>query len=147
MAILRIAIGLLFLILAQSKFFGTPFLHGGFGLSLKHLLSGGSVYPFMVGPLRAYVLPHATTIAYIIAYGQLLVGLALVIGFAAGIASIFGFIYTLAMFFWSAYPGPHAHPWQYLGATSIYLVLAVCFAALIVGEPEKSWSLRIQFRS
>ena len=78
MAFLRISVGILFLIFGQYKVFGTQFtLHGGFQFWINKFLEDGA-YPFMVPVLRNFVLPHATAIAFLVAYGELAIGLAFV---------------------------------------------------------------------
>src|SRR5215831_3880158 len=80
LAFLRVAIGILFLIFAQYKVFGTQFtLRGGFQFWINRFLSDGA-YPFMTPVLRSFVLPHATLIAFLVAYGELAIGVALFLG-------------------------------------------------------------------
>ena len=68
---LRIAVGCLFLIFAEYKVFGMQFTRGGgFQYWINLFLQGGA-YPFMVPVLRNFVLPHATPIAFLVAYGEL----------------------------------------------------------------------------
>jgi len=56
LALLRIGVGILFLIFGQYKVFGTAFtLHGGFQFWINKFLDGGA-YPFMVPVLRGFVL-------------------------------------------------------------------------------------------
>ena len=67
-AFLRIAVGILFLIFGEYKVFGTQFtLHGGFQFWINKWLQEGGAYPFMVGVLQNFVLPHATLIAFLTA--------------------------------------------------------------------------------
>jgi thiosulfate dehydrogenase (quinone) large subunit len=142
LAALRIAIGILFLIFGQYKVFGTAFtLGGGFQFWINRFLADGS-YPFMVPVLRNFVLPHATPIAFLVAYGELAIGLALTFGLLVRPASICGLVYMLTLLFSSNYPGPGARFWQYFGASLDHLVPALCFAAFIFGDPEKSLSIR-----
>lgn len=142
LAALRIAVGLLFLIFAQYKVFGTQFtLGGGFQFWINRFLAEGA-YPFMVPILRNFVLPHGTPIAFLVAYGELAIGLALVSGILVRAASLFGIIFMLTLLFSSNYPGPHAPFWQYFGAALDHLVLALCFAAFILGQSDKALSLR-----
>jgi thiosulfate dehydrogenase (quinone) large subunit len=132
---LRIAVGVLFLIFGEYKVFGTQFtLGGGFQFWINRFLKGGA-YPFMVPVLRDFVLPHATPIAFLVAYGELALGLGLVFGLVLRPASICGLVYMLALLFSSNYPGAHAPFWQYFGAALDHLVLALCFAAFIMGNP------------
>ena len=141
-ALLRIAVGVLFLIFAQYKVFGTQFTHGGgFQFWINGFLRDGSAYPFMVPVLRSFVLPHATAIAYLVAYGELAIGLALVSGVLVRAASICGIVYMLTLLFSSNYPGTNAPFWEYFGASLNHLVLAMCFAAFAIGAPARTFSV------
>ena len=142
LAALRIAVGLLFLVFGQYKVFGTEFtLGGGFQTWITRFLADGS-YPFMAPILRGFVLPHGTAIAFLVAYGELAIGLGLVLGLLVRPASVFGTIYMLALLFSSNYPGPHAAFWMYFGAALEHLVLALCFLAFALGETDQIFSLR-----
>ena len=137
---LRIAVGILFLIFGEYKVFGTKFtLGGGFEYWINRFLADGA-YPFMVPVLKNLVLPLAKPIAFLVAYGELAIGLGLVLGILVRAASICGFAYMLALLFSSNYPGPQAVLWQYFGASLDHLVLAFCFAAFVVGNPT-GWSI------
>jgi len=143
-ALLRICVGILFLIFAQYKVFGTQFtLHGGFQFWINRFLEDGT-YPFMVPVLRGFVLPHATLIAFAVAYGELAIGVALLTGIWVRIASIFGLLYMLTLLVSSNYPGPHAPLWQYFGASLDHSVLALCFLSFMIGDAGAIWSLRRQ---
>ena len=132
---LRIAVGLLFMIFGEYKVFGTKFtLGGGFEYWINRFLSDGA-YPFLVPALKNFVLPLAKPIAFLVAYGELAIGLGLVLGILVRPASICGLVYMLALLFSSNYPGPHAAFWQYFGASLDHLVLAFCFAAFFSGNP------------
>lgn len=142
LAMLRIAVGMLFLIFGQYKVFGTQFtLGGGFQSWINQFLAQGA-YPFMAPILRDFVLPHGTAIAFLVAYGELAIGLGLVFGILVRMASTCGMLYMLALLFSSNYPGPYAPFWQYFGAALDHLVLALCFATFAVGEADKVFSLR-----
>jgi thiosulfate dehydrogenase (quinone) large subunit len=145
LAALRIAVGMLFLIFAEYKVFGAGFTRGGgFQYWINRFLAEGS-YPFMAPIFKDFVLPHAAPIAFLVAYGELAIGLALVLGVLVRPASICGFIYMLTLLFASNYPGPHAIFWQYFGASLEHLVLALCFAAFALGKPEEAFSARRYF--
>src|ERR1700675_4945240 len=112
LAVLRIGVGIFFLIFGQYKVFGTQFtLHGGFQFWINRFLEQGGAYPFMAPILRGFVLPHATLIAFLVAYGEFAIGLALVLGLLVRTASVFGIIFMLTLLFSSNYPGPHAPLW------------------------------------
>jgi thiosulfate dehydrogenase (quinone) large subunit len=138
LATLRISIGILFLIFAEYKVFGTNFtLGGGFQYWINRFLEDGA-YPFMVPVLRNFVLPHATPIAFLVAYGELAIGTALVLGRFVRAASVCGLVYMASLLCSSNYPGPHAAWWQYFGASLNHLVLALCFAVFASTRIEKS---------
>jgi thiosulfate dehydrogenase (quinone) large subunit len=142
LALLRIGVGILFLIFGQYKVFGTGFtLHGGFQFWIHKFLEGGT-YPFMAPILRGFVLPHATSIAFLVAYGELAIGIALVFGIIVRSASIFGLIFMLTLLFSSDYPGAGAAFWQYFGASLSHSVFALCFAAFLIGRADSVWSVK-----
>jgi uncharacterized membrane protein YphA (DoxX/SURF4 family) len=142
LALLRIGVGILFLIFAEYKVFGTQFtLHGGFQFWINKFLEEGA-YPFMTPILRGFVLPHATVIAFLVAYSELSIGIALVLGVWVRPASAGGLLFMLTLLFSSDYPGAHAPFWQYFGASLSHSVFALCFLAFLVGSSEAVWSLR-----
>jgi thiosulfate dehydrogenase (quinone) large subunit len=146
LATLRICVGLLFLIFAQYKVFGSQFTRGGgFQFWINRFLTEGA-YPFMVPVLQKFVLLHGTSIAFLAAYGELAIGLALVTGILVRPASICGVIYMLTLLFSANYPGPHAAFWQYFGASLEHLVLALCFLVFILGDSTQVLSLRLYLR-
>lgn len=139
---LRIAVGVLFLIFGQYKIFGAQFtLGGGFQFWINRFLEDGA-YPFMVPVLRNFVLPHATPIAFLVAYGEFAIGLALVLGIVVRAAGLGGLIYMFILLLSSDYPGPNAEFWQYFGASLSHSVLALCFAALALGDADRALSIR-----
>ena len=147
LAYLRIAVGLLFLIFAQYKVFGTQFtLGGGFQRWITGFLTDGA-YPFMAPVLRGFVLPHGTAIAFFVAYGELAIGLALTLGLLVRPASICGCVYMLTLLFSANYPGSGVAPWQYFGAALNHLVLVLCFGAFALGRPADVLSVRPYLQS
>ena len=143
---LRIAVGILFLIFGEYKVFGTQFTIGG-GLQywINRFLEEGA-YPFMVPVLKDFVLPHAKLIAFLVAYGELAIGVALVLGLLVRAASVCGVIYMLTLLLSANYPGPHAAFWQYFGASLEHLVLALCFATFASIKREEVLSIRTYLR-
>jgi hypothetical protein len=64
-ALIRIGVGIFFLVFGEYKVFGTQFtLHGGFQFWTNKFRESGA-YPFMVSVLRGFVLRHATPIAFL----------------------------------------------------------------------------------
>jgi thiosulfate dehydrogenase [quinone] large subunit len=141
LALLRIGVGILFLIFGEYKVFGTTFtLHGGFQFWINKFLEGGA-YPFMTPVLRGFVLPNATSIAFLVAYGELAIGLALVLGILVRPASFCSLLFMLTLLFSSDYPGAGAPFWQYFGASLSHSVFALCFAAFLVGRADSVLSV------
>lgn len=143
-ALLRIAVGVLFLIFGEYKVFGTTFtLGGGFQMWIHRFVNEGAAYPFMVPVLERFVLPLGTAIAFLVAYGELAIGIALTLGALTRVASAFGLVYMMTLLVSSNYPGAQAPPWQYFGAALDHLVLALCFGAFLVGDPDCAMSIRL----
>lgn len=143
---LRIAVGMLFLIFGQYKVFGAQFtLGGGFQFWINRFLEGGA-YPFMVPVLQNFVLPNGTAIAFLVAYGELAIGLALALGILVRTASACGTIYMFALLFSSDYPGPQAAFWQYFGGALDHLVLALCFTTFALGDADRVLPVRTLLR-
>ncbi len=125
----------------QYKVFGTQFtLGGGFEHWIHAFLEQGA-YPFMAPILRDFVLPHAMPLAFLVAYGELAIGVALVSGVLVRAASACGLIFMLALLFSSNYPGAGAPIWQYFGASLNHLVPALCFATFVFGDADRAASM------
>src|SRR5690242_458587 len=92
---LRIAVGVLFVMFGQYKVFGTQFTLGGGFVGWIHSFLEQGAYPFMAPVLRGFVLTHARTIAFLVAYGELAIGVALVSGILVRTASLCGLIFML----------------------------------------------------
>ena len=143
LAILRIGVGAFFLIFAQYKILSAQFtLHGGFQFWINKFLAEGGAYPFMIPILRNFVLPHATPIAFLVAYAELGIGLALLLGVFVRSASVAGLIFMLTLLFSSDYPGPSAPLWQYFGASLSHSVFALCFLTFLFGDAGSVWTIR-----
>jgi thiosulfate dehydrogenase [quinone] large subunit len=142
LAFLRVSVGILFLIFGQYKVFGTQFtMHGGFQFWINRFLDG-STYPFMVPVLRGFVLLHAKPIAFLVAFGELAIGISLALGIWVRLASALGILFMLTLLFSSNYPGAGAPLWQYFGASLDHSVLALCFLSFLIGDSTSVWSVR-----
>jgi uncharacterized membrane protein YphA (DoxX/SURF4 family) len=142
LSFLRVAVGVFFLIFGEYKVFGTQFtLHGGFQFWINKWLQEGGAYPFMVPVLKNFVLPHATAIAFLTAYGEFAIGLALTFGILVRAASAGGLIFMLTLLFSSDYPGAGAPLWQYFGASLGHSIFALCFISFLIAGPNIPWSL------
>jgi uncharacterized membrane protein YphA (DoxX/SURF4 family) len=138
---LRIAVGALFLVFGEYKIAGSEFVHGGFAGWINRFIEDGA-YPFMKPLLRGFVACHPLFFAWLVALGETAMGLALVLGLFVRTASACGFVYMVGLLFSSNYPGPGRPLWQYFGASLDHSVLALCFAALALGDADKFLSVR-----
>jgi thiosulfate dehydrogenase (quinone) large subunit len=142
LAFLRICVGILFLIFGEYKVFGTQFtLHGGFEFWINKFLQEGGAYPFMAPVLKGIVLPHTRPIAFLVAYGELAIGIALTLGVWVKRASAFGLLYMATLLVSSNYPGAGAPMWQYFGASLDHSVLGICFLAFLMGKADAVWAV------
>ena len=91
--------------------------------------------------LRGFVLPHATSIAFLVAYGEFAIGIALTLGILVRAASACGLVFMLTLLFSSDYPGAAAPAWQYFGASLSHSVFALCFLVFLLGQSAQIWSV------
>ncbi len=141
LAVLRIAVGVFFLVFGEYKVFGTEFTQGGnFQKWISGFIANGA-YPFMVPVLQNFVLAHGKFFAYFVAYGEFAIGLGLILGILTRNASIWGLLLMLAMLFSADSPGAGAAFWQYFGASLNHSILALCFAAFIFGDADRALAL------
>jgi thiosulfate dehydrogenase (quinone) large subunit len=146
LATLRILVGMFFVLFGEYKVFGTAFtLRGGFEEWIRSFLAQGA-YPWMKPVLESIILPHAQICAFLTAYGELMIGLGLVVGLLTRTASGFGIVLMALLWASAGYPGPHVALWHYLGASLQWSVFIACFAAFIIGKPEARWSLMPRLR-
>jgi thiosulfate dehydrogenase (quinone) large subunit len=127
---------------AQYKVFGTEFtLGGGFQYWINLFLREGGTYPFMVDVLKSFVLPHATFIAFLVAYGELAIGVSLVTGIWVRIASLFGAVFMITLLLSANYPGPNVPLWRYFGASLEHSVFLLCFVTFMVSDSASAVSV------
>ena len=139
--LLRLIVGAFFLLFGQYKVFGSEFIQHGFVDTIQGFISQHANYPFMAPVLQHTVLPHARLCAYLTGYGELLIGLALIVGVLTRTASGFGILLMLLLWFSAGYPGPQVALWRYFGASLEWSVFIACFVAFLAGAPEARWSL------
>lgn len=99
------------------------------------------MYPFMEPVLRNIVLPHGTAIAFLVAYGEFAIGIALLLGVLVRPASACGLVFMITLLFSSDYPGRSAAFWQYFGASLSHSVFALSFLVFLLGQSAQVWSL------
>ena len=146
LALLRIAIGVFFLVFGEYKLTGQEFVHGGFRGWIERFVADGA-YPFMLPILKGLVLPHDLLFGWAVAIGEFAIGVALVLGVAVRAASAGGLALMLGLLFASNYPGAGKPIWQYLGASLSHSILALCFCAFLVGDAAGAYSIKSFRRS
>ena len=142
LAALRIAIGVLFVIFGESKVFNDWFTAGGgFRSAVDSFIQQGNAYPFMVNTLKTLVLPHAGLLAFVVAYGELAIGLSLVSGVLVRTASVFSAIYMVLLICSASYPGDHLPFWRYLAFSLEHSVFLLCFITFALSDSAETFSL------
>jgi thiosulfate dehydrogenase [quinone] large subunit len=142
LAFLRIAVGLLFLILAQYKITSTQFIHHGMASYIHSFIEQGC-YPFMRPFLKNIILPHAVLFGAFVAIAELSIALSLITGVLVRWASLGGLAMMLLFLFSSNYPGANLPLWRYFGASLDHNVLALCFLTFLIGKADAVWALRL----
>jgi thiosulfate dehydrogenase [quinone] large subunit len=142
LAALRIAIGALFILFGESKVFSDWFIAGGgFESAVHSFIQQGNAYPFMVNTLKTIVLPHAGFLAFVVAYGELAIGLSLVSGVLVRTASIFSAIYMVLLICSASYPGDHLPVWRYFAFSLEHSVFLLCFVTFALSDSAETFSL------
>jgi thiosulfate dehydrogenase [quinone] large subunit len=140
LALLRIAVGVFFVVFGEYKLAGPEFIHGGFRHWIERFIDGGA-YPFMLPVLRGVVLPYDVAWAWVVAVGESAIGIALVLGIWVRPASFAALLFMLALLFSSNYPGAGKPAWQYFGASLDHSILALCFCAFLIGDSSAALAL------
>ena len=137
-AIVRILTGLLFTAEGLSKVTG-DFVRGGFAKHAGPIASGS--FPFWRNFLERAVLPHAEAFGWVVALGELAVGIGLLAGFLTRVASAGGALLMLAIVLGEAQPEADAawDDWITSGLTpKLAFLLLVLLCAV---DPGKIWGL------
>jgi thiosulfate dehydrogenase (quinone) large subunit len=128
-AAVRIATGIIFLFFAEYKIAGPAWASGGFEGWIHQFVNEGTAVGFYRIFLANFVLLHPVLCARIVAWGELAIGLSLVLGLLVRPASVAGAILmiALALSTWYA-PGHGAPVWKYFGANLDHISLLFLFA-------------------
>jgi uncharacterized membrane protein YphA (DoxX/SURF4 family) len=129
-AIVRILTGILFVAEGLSKVTG-DFVTGEFAKEVPQIAARS--FPFWRHFLEAVVVPHATVFAWVVALGELAVGLGLIAGLLTRVAAGGGALLMLSITVGAAKPAAGAtwDDWITAGLTSKFacLLLLALFAA------------------
>ncbi len=129
-ALLRIALGVLFVKASWGKV-----MSGGDWTPLRfleHHISEGNTFAFFRPFVEGVAIPNHVLFGYLVAYGELFIGIALILGVMTRLASLFGilmmfsFVWTKGLAFWSA--GNYDALWIMMFATLMF-----CGAGRVLG--------------
>ena len=142
LALVRVAVGVIFLFFAEYKIVGSEFVHGGFQKYIGAYVDQYQVVGWLRPILAGWVLPHAFLWARIVAWGELLIGVSLVLGWWVRLSSFFGMLYMLALTCstWFA-PGHNVPYWRYLGNNLDHIPLLMLFVIFFAFRAGSTWGL------
>ena len=137
-AIVRILTGVLFVAEGLSKISGT-FVRGGFADHVGGIAAGS--FPFWRRFLEAVVVPRPGLFAWVIALGELAVGVGLLLGYLTRVAAAGGSLLMLAIALGQLRPDPGAPwgDWITSGLTPKFAFLLLVL--LFVVHPGTVWGL------
>jgi thiosulfate dehydrogenase [quinone] large subunit len=141
-AAMRIATGIIFLFFAEYKIASPAFAYGGFEGWIREFVNGNMPVGFFRPVLVNFALVHPVLCARLVAWGELAIGLGLVLGLLVRPASIGGAVLMilLALSTWFA-PGHGAPYWRYFGANLDHIPLLFLFAIFYASRAGDVWGL------
>ncbi len=136
-AIVRIGTGILFLAEGYGKLTGR-FVRGGFEEQAKEIAA--KAWPFWSRFLHGVVLPHAAAVAWLVALGELAVGIGLLLGLWTRIAAFGGVLLVFSFLLGQSYvPGTSWDGWVTAGLTSKFAVLLL--ALIGAADTGRVWGM------
>lgn len=133
-ALVRILTGAIFVAEGVSKIM-SPFVPGGFAKQTTEMLP--QAWPFWRSFLRTVVLPHASVFAWVVAVGELALGLGLLLGLWTRVAAAGGALLMLSILLAQSYPAGGASWDRWITAglpTKFALLLLLLLAAVDAGR-------------
>ena len=122
LAVLRVYLGWSWLSAGWKKVTGDPFNAGGYlnGAVNNPVVSNGEVvYPTYLAFLEKFAIPNAEIFSFMVAWGEVLVGLGLILGVLTTYAAFFGVVMNFAFMFAGTVS---SNPWMIL--LSIFILVA-----------------------
>lgn len=142
-ALVRIATGALFVAEGYSKIAG-DFVRGDFAGQAREIAAKG--WPFWSRFLQGAVIPNASAVAWLVAAGELAVGIGLLLGLWTRAASAGGVLLVLSFLLGQSYaPGGSWDRWVTAGLVSKFAVLLLLLIA--AADAGKEWGLDGRARS
>jgi uncharacterized membrane protein YphA (DoxX/SURF4 family) len=128
-AIARVLTGVIFIAEGFGKITG-KFVQGGFAKSASGMETES--WPFWKALLTSVVVPHASLFAWVVAIGELLLGIALVLGVLTRIAAAAGILLLMTILLGQTYvPGSSWAGWITAGLTTKFAILLLLLIAAV----------------
>ena len=141
-AVVRIAIGIIFLLFAEYKIVGAEFTPAGFEHWVRGWLDQDQVAGFYRPVLLNLALAHPLLCARLVAWGELAIAISLIFGVLVRPASIGGAILMINFILSTWYaPGHGAPVWQYFGANLDHIPLLFLFVIFYATRAGDAWGL------
>jgi uncharacterized membrane protein YphA (DoxX/SURF4 family) len=141
-AAVRIAIGIIFLFFAEYKVLSPAWDYGGFEGWIHQFVNEGTAVNFYNSFLINFVLVHPVFCARTVAWGELAIGLSLVLGLLVRPASVAGAILMIALALSTWYAPGHGAPlWKYFGANLDHIPLLFLFGIFFASHAGDVWGL------
>src|SRR2546423_2266469 len=139
MALVRMAVGIMFLFFAEYKFASPEFAHGGYAKYVANYVDASAVSFYKL--FLRLTLRHPVVSGYAVAVAELLIGLSMLLGYKVRVFSLAGalFMLNLLLCTWNA-PGPGAY-WRYLGNEIDNLAMFFLFVLFFVHRAGEVWGL------
>ncbi len=142
LAVTRIATGIIFLFFGEYKIAGPAFAHGGFEGWIRMFLAEDQPVAFYKPFLVHFVLAHPVFCARVVGWGELAVGLSMVLGLLVRPASVAGAVHMVSLTLATWYgPGHDVPMWRYFGAELDHLPLLFLFAIFFAARAGDVWGL------
>ncbi|MEP6768337.1 MAG: DoxX family protein [Acidobacteriota bacterium] len=137
-ALVRIGTGVIFIAEGVGKILG-DFVHGGFAKSAGGMMKES--WPFWRGVLQNVILPHASIFAWIVAAGELALGISLVLGLWTRVSTACGSLLMVSILLGQSYPGPGSswEKWITAGLTTKFALLLLLL--LCAADTGRVWGL------
>ena len=146
--LVRIAAGVLFVAEGFGKATG-KFVQGGFAKSASGMAAES--WPLWKSFLNSVVVPHASLFAWVVALGELAVGIGLLLGFLTRVAASGGVLLLLTILLGQTYvPGSSWTGWVTAGLTTKFAILLLLLIAAVGygawGVDGRRKKVRVGFR-
>ena len=141
MAGVRMATSLFFLLFGEYKLAGPGFTHGGFQGYLHDYIATSAV-GFYRPVLSSIILPHAVFFGYLVGAIETFVGVCLLLGLWARLASAVGIVFLLNLTLAAWWDVGHGAPlWRYFGSRLDTLPLTLLLIIFYAADAGRVWGL------